>query len=302
MRSTRRKHGPGVNRGLGWRRSRHRTCAGVFPQVAAHVILPCVGRTGRLRWLDSPPPYEPPGRWFCNLLRVLTSNVISGGCFGNGPLGGARMARSGPCMHGTATLWVSLTSAAKEVVAAKCGPWERVLLVDDDPDVGALVSLALGQLRVARWRYAARRSMRSSAPDPSGPTSSPGCHDAGKGVPEAMGDGGHSQAFRSGPPSRNAERDLQRAADQSSVPEGFRRPPRCIPERAPREKRCHGSGWHEPTVESLMHMAHGLAGSSALDRVDGLARAAGILEAMLKRLLEAPRWPPSRRQTRWQRL
>jgi hypothetical protein len=204
------------------------------------------------------------------------------------------MAHSGPCMHGTATLWVSLTSAAKEVVAAKCGPWERVLLVDDDPDVGALVSLALGQLRVTRWRYAARRSMRSSAPDPSGPTSSPGCHDAGKGVPEAMGDGRHSQAFRSGPPSRNAERDLQRAADQSSVPEGFRRPPRCLPERAPREKRCHGSGWHEPTVESLMHMAHGLAGSSALDRVDGLARAAGILEAMLKRLLEAPRWPPSR--------
>lgn len=53
-------------------------------------------------------------------------------------------------------------------------------------------------------------------------------------------------------------------------------------------------GWHKPTVESLMHMAHRLAGSSGLYRVDGLAQAAGILEAMLKRLLEAPRWPPSR--------
>jgi CheY-like chemotaxis protein len=53
-------------------------------------------------------------------------------------------------------------------------------------------------------------------------------------------------------------------------------------------------GWHKPTVESLMQMAHRLVGTSALYRVDGLAQAAGILEAMLKRLLEGPRWPPSR--------
>jgi two-component system OmpR family response regulator len=34
----------------------------------------------------------------------------------------------------------------KELVAAKCGAWERILLVDDDPDIGALVSLILGRL------------------------------------------------------------------------------------------------------------------------------------------------------------
>jgi two-component system, OmpR family, response regulator len=52
-------------------------------------------------------------------------------------------------------------------------------------------------------------------------------------------------------------------------------------------------GWDRPTAESLYHHVHRMAGSAGLYGLDSLSRAAGILEGLLKDLLEGP-WPPAR--------
>lgn len=54
-----------------------------------------------------------------------------------------------------------------------------------------------------------------------------------------------------------------------------------------------GGGWQRATVESLVNLAHRVAGSAGLYGLDAVSRAAAILEAMLKRHLAGP-WPPSR--------
>jgi CheY-like chemotaxis protein len=51
-------------------------------------------------------------------------------------------------------------------------------------------------------------------------------------------------------------------------------------------------GWDRPIVESLYLIAHRLAGSSGLYRMEGLSRAASSLEDILKRLLTDTTWPP----------
>jgi len=224
----------------------------------------------------------------------------------------------------------------KEVAAAKCGPWERVLLVDDDPDVGALVSLALGQVegytvQVCGSSIDALEHARSFQPDlilldvmmpgMDGPETlkalranettasipvifmSAGVdrHDAPQYqklgamgvIPKPFDPALLPATLRgicSGQPIKQAHPrnfDDLRGAYLSELPEK-------ADAMAALAAALVAGGWHKPTVESLMHMAHRLAGSSGLYRVDGLARAAGILEANLKRLLEAPRWPPSR--------
>jgi CheY-like chemotaxis protein len=52
-------------------------------------------------------------------------------------------------------------------------------------------------------------------------------------------------------------------------------------------------GWDRGTVESLYHLAHRMAGSSGLYRLSALSRSAAALEAVVKRLLSAPAWPPT---------
>ena len=224
----------------------------------------------------------------------------------------------------------------KEVVAAKCGPWERILLVDDDPDVGALVSRALGQVegytvQVCGSSIDALERARSFQPDlilldvmmpgMDGPETLKAlrANETTASIPVI---------FMSAGADRHDAPQYQKLGAMGVIPKPF--DPALLP--ATLRAICGGQpikqayprdfddlrgaylselpaktdamaalaaalvagGWHKPTVESLMQMAHRLAGSSGLYRVDGLARAAGILEAMLKRLLEAPRWPPSR--------
>jgi CheY-like chemotaxis protein len=53
------------------------------------------------------------------------------------------------------------------------------------------------------------------------------------------------------------------------------------------------SGWDRPTVESLYLIAHRLAGSSGLYRMEALSRAAGALEDIIKRMLTDTIWPPA---------
>ena len=53
-------------------------------------------------------------------------------------------------------------------------------------------------------------------------------------------------------------------------------------------------GWDKGTTQSLLEMAHRMAGSSGLYGLEDLSRASGVLEGMLKRALDAPRWPPAR--------
>jgi two-component system OmpR family response regulator len=224
----------------------------------------------------------------------------------------------------------------KEVVAAKCGPWERVLLVDDDPDIGALVSLVLGQVegctvQVCGSSMDALEHARSFEPglillD----VMMPGM-DGPETLKALRADETTASIpviFMSAGADRHDAPQYQRLGAMGVIPKPF--DPALLP--ATLRGICSGQpikqaypanfddlrgaylselpektgamatlaaalvagGWHKPTVESLMHMAHRLAGSSPLYSVDGLAGAAGILEAMLKRLLQAPRWPPSR--------
>jgi CheY-like chemotaxis protein len=51
-------------------------------------------------------------------------------------------------------------------------------------------------------------------------------------------------------------------------------------------------GWDRTTLESLYLIAHRLAGSSGLYKMENLSRAAGALEDILKRLLADAVWPP----------
>jgi two-component system OmpR family response regulator len=51
-------------------------------------------------------------------------------------------------------------------------------------------------------------------------------------------------------------------------------------------------GWDRPTVESLYVIAHRLAGSSGLYRMEALGRAAAALEEIVQRLLNEGAWPP----------
>jgi two-component system, OmpR family, response regulator len=52
-------------------------------------------------------------------------------------------------------------------------------------------------------------------------------------------------------------------------------------------------GWDRPTLESLHLLVHRMAGSCGLYRLNELSRRAGALEEIVKRLLNAPVWPPS---------
>jgi CheY-like chemotaxis protein len=52
-------------------------------------------------------------------------------------------------------------------------------------------------------------------------------------------------------------------------------------------------GWDRARLEVLYHVVHRMAGSSGLYRLPTLSRAAGALEAIVKRYLSAPVWPPA---------
>jgi CheY-like chemotaxis protein len=52
-------------------------------------------------------------------------------------------------------------------------------------------------------------------------------------------------------------------------------------------------GWDRPTVETMYHLTHRLAGSAGLYRLGELSRTAGLLEQIVKRLLGSPTWPPA---------
>jgi two-component system, OmpR family, response regulator len=52
-------------------------------------------------------------------------------------------------------------------------------------------------------------------------------------------------------------------------------------------------GWDRARLEALYHVVHRMAGSSGLYRLPALSRAAGALEAIVKRYLSAPVWPPA---------
>ena len=52
-------------------------------------------------------------------------------------------------------------------------------------------------------------------------------------------------------------------------------------------------GWDRATLESLHLLVHRMAGSCGLYRLNELSRRAGALEEIVKRLLNAPSWPPS---------
>ena len=51
-------------------------------------------------------------------------------------------------------------------------------------------------------------------------------------------------------------------------------------------------GWDRPSLETLAHLAHRIAGSSGLYRLSALSRSAGALEEIVNRLLNGPTWPP----------
>ena len=52
-------------------------------------------------------------------------------------------------------------------------------------------------------------------------------------------------------------------------------------------------GWDRARLEALYHLVHRMAGSSGLYRLPVLSRAAAALEAIVKRFLNAPTWPPA---------
>jgi HPt (histidine-containing phosphotransfer) domain-containing protein len=52
-------------------------------------------------------------------------------------------------------------------------------------------------------------------------------------------------------------------------------------------------GWQRPQLESLYQQVHRLAGTSGLYRLPALSRSASALEEILKRMLDAPGWPPA---------
>jgi two-component system OmpR family response regulator len=213
---------------------------------------------------------------------------------------------------------------------------QRVLLVDNDPDFGDLISLILGQeegytVRVCRSSGDALASAQSFRPDlilldvmmpgMDGPetlralranettasipvifmSAGVNWHDAPRfqklgalGVIPKPFEGTLLPAMLrricSGQPIKQSfptDFDALREAYLRELPEA-------VSAMAALAAALVASGWQKPTVESLMQMAHRLSGSSGLYRVDGVARAAGVLGAMLRRLLEAPRWPPSR--------
>src|SRR6185436_4711036 len=53
------------------------------------------------------------------------------------------------------------------------------------------------------------------------------------------------------------------------------------------------AGWDREAAQSLHDLAHRMAGSSGLYRLNALSRSAAALEEIVKRLLGAPSWPPS---------
>jgi HPt (histidine-containing phosphotransfer) domain-containing protein len=53
-------------------------------------------------------------------------------------------------------------------------------------------------------------------------------------------------------------------------------------------------GWDRSVVESLSHQAHRLVGSSGIYGLADLTRAAGVLDELLKELLQEGAWPPPR--------
>jgi two-component system, OmpR family, response regulator len=51
-------------------------------------------------------------------------------------------------------------------------------------------------------------------------------------------------------------------------------------------------GWDRPPLEMLYQQVHRMAGTSGLYKLPALSRSAGALEDILKRMLDAPGWPP----------
>ena len=200
----------------------------------------------------------------------------------------------------------------KEIVAAKCGPWERILLVDDDPDIGVLVSRALGQaedctVQVCASSIDALERAESFQPDlilldvkmpgRDGPATLKAlrANETTASIPvifmSAGADRNDAPPYQKlgamgvipkpfdpdllsatlrgicgGPPIKQAHPgnfdDLRRAY-LSELPEK-------ADAMAALAAALVAGGWHEPTVELLMRMAHRLAGSSGLYGVDGL--------------------------------
>ena len=213
---------------------------------------------------------------------------------------------------------------------------KRVLVVDDDPDVRALVSLtlrALGGYTVETSPSAsdALEQARSFAPDLILlDVMMPGM-DGRQALKALRADEATAHIpviFISAGVDRSDAPEYRALGALGVIPKPF--DPALLP--ATLERMCHGQpieeahrpdletlraayctdlpatiggmealaarlvagGWRQPIVESLFERAHRMAGTAGMYGLDTVGRSAGILAAELKRLLEDPRWPPSR--------
>jgi CheY-like chemotaxis protein len=73
--------------------------------------------------------------------------------------------------------------------------------------------------------------------------------------------------------------------------------PRTIAEMKDLAAGLAAGGWQRPVVESLAVTAHRMAGSAGLYGLDRVGAAASMLSTALRRILEDGRWPPSRPAT-----
>jgi two-component system, OmpR family, response regulator len=218
-------------------------------------------------------------------------------------------------------------------VAARRDAWERVLLVDDDPDVQDLVSMALGQhngftVQVCGSPSKALKTARSFRPDLILlDVMMPG-RDGREILKLLRADDATAEipvVFMSAAIDRNDVQHYEHLGALGVIPKPFDaaglpatlkriRGGRPVKEAYPAEVRdlrglyqielmerirsmeaaadtLVAEGWRKPTAETLFHLAHRCAGSAGLFGLGGVARAAGVLESRLKRLLDG--WPPS---------
>ena len=219
---------------------------------------------------------------------------------------------------------------------SESAPWNRVLVVDDDPDVQTLISVALGQgngyqVEVCGSSVEAVPRARQFDPDvilldvmmpgADGPTTL-------KSLRSDAATAHIPVVFISASIDRNPGGQYKEMGALGAIPKPF--DPAALPATLERirsgaplkpafpaelqDLRGHygtelagrlqamealgrtlvADGWSRPAVEELFALAHRMAGSAGLFGLDAVATAAGVLESLLKRLLDDPRWPPAR--------
>ena len=214
-------------------------------------------------------------------------------------------------------------------------PLDRVLVVDDDPDVAAVMSMALTRLMGATVHVctASRDALESARsfrphlvlldvmmPEMDGPAilKALRADESTASVPvifvSAGADGHDAPRYR----ELGAAGVIPKPFDPVTLPLAIREicrgssagEPYAEPldvlrgqyaAQLPEKLATMGAladglvagGWQRATVESLLRLTHRVAGAAGLYGLDAVSRAAGILEAMLKRDL-AGAWPPSR--------